>query len=135
MAPSFYLCQNSCQNLSINAAENELARAPLKAVTESNSSLTLASSTLIEKSATDIVLVPIAAFVPAALLSTMKLFKQFIQTCIKRVKNQDPLLLSVKTKEKVVDKPLNAKNPEQYFKNLHMEYFSSVHNAKTISKL
>lgn len=96
---------------SINLSNNELVNSSLIAPTKSNGFL-----------------VPIShIFTPtlilAALPSIKKLFKQFMQICIEKIKDQAPLLSLIKAKEKTLDWFLKIEKPELYFENSNMEYY------------
>lgn len=59
----------------------------------------------------------------SALLLAKKLFKQFIQTCIKNVRGQVLPLLLIKSLEKALDRLFKAKNLHLYHENLYMECY------------
>lgn len=58
-----------------------------------------------------------------SLFSTKKLFKQFMQIWIKKVKNQTPLLASPKARKEALNMLVKAKNLKLYYGNLQMECY------------
>lgn len=62
-----------------------------------------------------------------------ELFKQFMQTCIEKVRNQ--ALAHVKPRKKASDRLFKARNTNLYYGNLQIKCYYSVSNARIISRL
>lgn len=122
----FWFCFNLCRNFPhINFRNNKLGNASLRASTKNNGLPIFIFCTPTLGPTLDI------AFRLVALLFLKKLFKQFMQTCIEKIKGQ--ILLSLL--KQALNRPFKARNLKLCFENWYMKYFYIWWQCKNYFKI